>query len=120
MLDFVVACHVGSFHREASEKGAFAKKGLGVLVDTKLTMGQQCALVATVTNRTLGCIRQGVASRSREGILPLCSALVRPIWSAGSTAGLLSTRETWTYWSKSTEGPLRGLGDWSISHMRSD
>ncbi|KAK4816868.1 hypothetical protein QYF61_024510 [Mycteria americana] len=61
-----------------SKMGRLAEKSLGVLVDTKLTMSQQCALATKKANGILGCMRQRIGSRSGELIYPLCSALVRP------------------------------------------
>ncbi|PKU46418.1 hypothetical protein llap_3267 [Limosa lapponica baueri] len=52
---------------------------LGVLVENKLTMRQQCALVPKKANGLLVCVKKSVASRSKEVILIIYSALVRSL-----------------------------------------
>ncbi|PKU47264.1 hypothetical protein llap_2440 [Limosa lapponica baueri] len=54
-------------------KSSSEEKDLGVLVDNRMTMSQQCALVAKKASGILECIKKSVASRSS---CPF--ALVRP------------------------------------------
>lgn len=63
----LMATHVGS---------SFEEKDLGIPVDTKLTMNQQCALAVKKESGFLDCIRS-VDSRLRELVLTPFSALVR-------------------------------------------
>jgi len=66
-------CRLGGEWIESSP----TKKDLGVLASEKLNKTWQCVFKSQKANCILGCIKSSVASKSREGILRLCSALVR-------------------------------------------
>jgi len=57
-------------------ENSLAEKDLVVLDGSRLHRSQPHVLAAQRTNHTLGCVRHNTTSRSEEGIVLLCSALV--------------------------------------------
>ncbi|GAB0181628.1 mitochondrial enolase superfamily member 1 [Grus japonensis] len=77
--------HLGKHNPEVQHRlgstwleSSSVERGLGVLVDNKLNMSEQCAAAAKKANRMLDCINKGITSRDKEVIITLYSALVRP------------------------------------------
>jgi len=107
-----------------------AENDCRVLVGEKLNMTQQCVLTAQKASRILGCIKSSVASRLREVILPLYSALVRThlesyiwLWSRQHRKDLEQVQRRITKMIKgmehlSCEERLKELGLFSLEKRR--
>ncbi|KAK4826443.1 LOW QUALITY PROTEIN: hypothetical protein QYF61_009140 [Mycteria americana] len=114
-------CTNNSLHQDrlgaTQLESSLQKRTWSVLVDTKLNMSQQCAHVAKKANGILGCIRRSIASRSREVILSLYSALKRDMDILARvqqrTTKMIKGLEHLTY-----EERLRELGLFSLEEKR--
>lgn len=63
--------------REELSENSPAEKDLLFLVNEKVDICKKCTLISWKAIGILGFVKRGVASRVRNGIVPLCSVLMR-------------------------------------------
>lgn len=85
----------------------------GVVVGSELNVSQLCALEAKATNSLWGCMSRNIAHRLREGLIPLCTALVRPHLDTTFGFGLPSAGQAWTNW-RGLRGGGSGVGAFAL------
>ena len=91
--------------RKNGLRAALRRRTWGCWLDEKLNMDPAMCSAAQKANCILGCIKRSVTSRSREVILPLYSALLRPHLQYCIQLWAPNIRRTWTCWSRSRGGP---------------
>lgn len=89
-------------------ESSLAEKGLGSC---------QCVLVARTTKWTPGCIRRGIASRSKGWSFSTQHCLGLTM-RAVSSSGLPCTKETWTHQRESSKGSWRWWKNWNSPPVR--
>lgn len=77
------------------------ERDLGLLVDSQLNISQQ---VAKKANDILALIKSSIASRTKEVIIPLFSALVRPHRECCAQFWALTLQRTLRCWTVSSKG----------------
>ena len=97
---------------------SICERDLGVLVNNKLNMSQQCDKAAKKANAMLGCIARSIESRARDVIIPLYSILVRPHLECCVQFWAPQIQRILTSWSVSREEWLGWLKVWNLGLMR--
>ncbi|KAK4827363.1 hypothetical protein QYF61_017288 [Mycteria americana] len=95
-----------------------AEKDLGVLLDSRLNMTQQCAQVAKKANSILACIKNSVASRTREVIVPFLGPSLQRDVEGLERVQRRATKLVKGLQHKADEGRLRELGLFSLEKRR--